>query len=261
MLIGAGFVIAMAAIGVWSIWQRRHAWGWWETPTTINVALLTIGALFTLPAFNHRRGCTPQTYGADLYCYWGHSYVVGAVLVFTSFAWFAVGVKRRLSYDRPTRRWILALVKIPTVVGVTVMLVAYGVSGAASDPWLLDPQAGVPNSGVRLFWSAIAVVMAYQLALIAALLLDLRADTRRGDRGPILVYLGTCAAGLALTVVAVATAAGFSANRVIVVESAVLFALMVGGGTGVAGLSWRRKLRRLAPAPRDYSPLPVGPAP
>lgn len=253
MLIGAAFVAVMAGVGIWSIWQRRHAWGWWETPTTVNVVLLVLGAAFTIPAFMHRDVCAPQTYGVNVYCYWGHSYVIAAVLTFGSLASFIVGLKRRQRHGVPSRQWIRWVVIVPTVAAVAVMLGAYVWSGAVNDPWLLDPQSGAPNAGVRVFWSAVAVVMAYLLALMAALLLRLRADSRRGDHGPILVYLGTCAAGVVLTVVAVATAAGFTVAQVIVVESAVLFALMVGGSATVAGLSWRRKVRRMSPAPRDYS--------
>ena len=140
----------------------------------------------------------------------------------------------------------MRLIVMPTIVGLGVIVAAYIGSGAWQNPWLLDPAVTGLNAGVRILWTTIAVELSYLLAVIAHQLLKLLADKRRGDRGPITIYLGSCLAGIGLAVIAIAAAHGYGATPSMMVMSAVLFGLMTGGKIGISGLSWRRKRHRIS---------------
>ena len=234
-LIGCIFFIVLATLGLWSVWQRRHAWGWWESPTTIGVILLSAGAVCVTPVF----------FGREHIWWWGHSYIAADFLTFAGLAFFAITIERRQHHGAPPLRSI-RLIVIPTIVGLGVIVAAYIGSGAWQNPWLLDPAVTGLNAGVRILWTTIALELGYLLAIIAHQLLKLLADKRRGDRGPIIIYLGSCLAGMGLAVIAIAAAYGYGATPSIIVMSAVLFGLMTGGKIGISGLSWRRKRHRIS---------------
>ena len=235
-LVGCLFFTLMAALSMWSMWQRRNAWGWWESPTTTGVILLSVGGVF----------CTPVFFFRNEVSWWGHAYMVSAILVFLGLASFAVTLKRRESHQPPNVKDINVMITAPTVIGITVIVIAYIESGAWRNPWLLDPAVTRETVGVRVLWTTVAALLAYLLSVIANQLLRLRADTRRGDRATITVYLASCFAGMGLAVIAVATAGGYGADPTIIVDAALLFGLMTGGKIGVGGLSWRRKVNRLS---------------
>jgi hypothetical protein len=102
------------------------------------------------------------------------------------------------------------------------------------------------NTGVQIFWTTIAVELTYLLAVIAHQLVKLLADQRRGDRGPVTIYLGSCLAGIGLAVIAIAAAHGYGATPSVIVLAALLFGMMTGGNIGISGLSWRRKRHRIS---------------
>jgi hypothetical protein len=135
---------------------------------------------------------------------------------------------------------------MPTIIGLGVIVAAYIGSGAWQNPWLLDPAVTGLNTGVKIFWTTIAVELTYLLAIIAHQLVKLLADQRRGDRGPVTIYLASCLAGIGLAVIAIAAAHGYGATPSLIVASALLFGMMTGGNIGISGLSWRRKRHRIS---------------
>lgn len=232
-LYGCIFFIVLATLGVWSVWQRRHAWGWWESPTTTGVILLSAGAVCVTPVF----------FGRESIWWWGHAYIAADFFTFAGLAFFAITMQRR---QQPGAHRSMRLIVMPTIVGLGVIVAAYIGSGAWQNPWMLDPAVTGLNAGVRILWTTIAVELGYLLAIIAHQLLKLLADKRRGDRGPIIIYLGSCLAGIGLAVIAIAAAHGYGATPSMMVVSAVLFGLMTGGKIGISGLSWRRKRHRIS---------------
>lgn len=232
---GVAFFFTIAALGIWSLWQRRHAWGWWESHTTIHVGLLVIGALLA----------TPILFAREQLWWWGHSAVTSAVFVFSGLAAFAVTLKRRTDADRGIAVSSSRSIIVPTAAGLTVIVADYFLSGASGNAWLLDPAAGPIGVGARIFWLTVSVEQAYLLSVIATYLLILRADTRRGDRGPVTIYLGSCMAGMGLVVVAMGATGGYGATPAVLVGSAILVGLMTAGNVLTGGLSWRRKVNRI----------------
>jgi hypothetical protein len=239
-LIGCLFAVVLATLGLWSMWQRRHAWGWWESPTSIGVILLTAGAVCVTPMF----------FGRQHIGWWSHSYIAADFFTFAGLAFFAITMKRRQQHGAPPIRSI-RLIVIPTIVGLGVIVAAYIGSGAWQNPWLLDPAVTGLNTGIRILWTTIACVLTYLLAIIAHQLVKLLADKRRGDRGPVIIYLGSCLAGMGLSVIAIAAAQGYGATPSLIVSSALLFGIMTSGKIGISGLSWRRKRHRMSEPSRS----------
>jgi hypothetical protein len=239
-LIGCVYFVLLATLGLWSVWQRRHAWGWWESPTTNGVILLAFGAWCVVPIF----------FGREHIWWWGHAYIAAAIFTFSGLAFFAITMERRQRHGAPPTLYI-RLIVVPTIVGLVVIVAAYFASGAWQNPWLLDPSVTEVNRGVRLLWMTVACELAYLLAVIAHQLVKLRADSRRGDRGPVTIYLASCAAGMGLAVIATAAAHGYGATPAIIVQASILFGLMTGGKIGISGLSWRRKTKRLSKPSRS----------
>ncbi len=217
------------------MWQRRHAWGWWESPTTIGVILLTAGAVCVTPVF----------FGREQIWWWGQSYIAATVFTFSGLAFFAITMERRQHHGVAPPMRSVRLIVLPTVVGLGVIIAAYIGSGAWQDPWLLDPAITGLNPGVPILWTTVACEMSYLLAIIAHQLVKLLTDKRRGDRGPVIIYLGSCLAGMGLAVISLAAAHGYGATPSVISMSAVLFGLMTGGKIGISGLSWRRKRHRI----------------
>ena len=231
MNIGIGFIFTTvtALLGMWAIWQRRYAWGIWETPITANTVLLTVGALLAIPIFWLR----------DSVWWWGHAYVASAACTYLALANFAVVLKQRATgVSDPS--WNRRLILTPTLVGVAAMIGFYLASGAAAHPWILEPDDNQPILA-RLFWLTIAITLTYQLTLIVCYLLRLRKDPRRTDRWSIDAYLLCCGSGMALAIIAVFAAHGYGENMGIMVIGSALCGVLTAGKASVAAVSWRRK--------------------
>lgn len=228
MNLGLAFIFTaiMAALGMWSMWQRRHAWGIWESPLTTNTFLLTVSAILVAPIFALR----------EIVWWWGYSYLAGAVLCFIALANFAALLQRRKNPNRDHYRLITGI----TSVGMSTMILLYFACGAGTNPWILVPTDNQPILA-RLFWMNIAVLLTYQLAVIARCLLHLRKDPRRTDKGSINAYLTVCVAGMLLALIAVTAAHGYGENMATMIVGSILTGVLTAGSTGISALSWRNK--------------------
>jgi len=236
------FTTIMAALGLWSMWQRRHAWGVWESPLTTNALLLTVSAILVAPIFWLR----------EIVWWWGYSYLAGAILCFIALANFAAVLRRRVSPrgkcemlakiepDRTRSNQIVG----PTAVGIACVIALYFASGAAANPWVLEPSGANQPILAKLFWMSIAVLLTYHLAIISRYLLQLRKDPRRTDKGSINAYLTVCAAGMLLALIAITAAHGYGPNMTTMIAGSILLGILTAGNTGIAAVSWRRKSRQ-----------------
>lgn len=235
MNIGIGFVVSFlgSILGAWAVWQRRNAWGWWETPITLNVILLAVGAVFAVPIFFFRNEVW----------WWGESYTISAILTFIALANFGAALRRRIS-SYQSRKWTHRVLVIPTALGMFFVLLCYVMSGALKDSWVLAaPVDSTHNLWVRGFWMSIAISMTYHIAIIARQLLTLRKDRRRTDKKAISLYLASCACGIILCFVAVLAAHGYGNNMASILITATLTAFMFAGQAGTSAWSWRRKTK------------------
>ena len=240
MKLGIAFIFTaiMAALGMWSMWQRRDAWGIWESPRTTNTFLLTVSAILVAPIFALR----------EIVWWWGYSYLAGAVLCFIALANFAALLRGRvwprvkyktlaqIEPDRTKSNFVVGL----TAAGIACVIALYFACGAGTNPWILVPTDNQPILA-RLFWMSIAVLLTYQLAVIARCLLHLRKDPRRTDKGSVNAYLTVCVAGMLLALIAVTAAHGYGENMATMIVGSILTGVLTAGNTGISALSWRNK--------------------
>jgi hypothetical protein len=248
LFLGAVYFFTMCAIGCWTAWHRRTAWGYWEGHTTIGAILLSSGGGLSAPVFFFR----------EEVWWWGWAYVASAALTFTALSEFVITLNRRHRFATHGKPWFSGMPKTASRTGITLIAIAFTASGAWRNPWLLDPTVN-PDEGffVRMFWTAVATTMTYLLALIALRVLRLRTDPRRTDHKTLNTYLASCVAGIVLAAVAIMAAHGYGSTPTTLVLASLLLAGLSGGKVLTAGRSWRHKnaeMRKPPPAiSTDYS--------
>jgi len=246
MTLGFIYFTFMCALGTWTAWQRRHAWGYWEHhTTTAMIALSTAGGL-----------CAPILFFRNEIPWWGHAYVAASALTFYSLSEFTISLNRRHRFTTHTTPWFNDMTRTASITGTVIMVTAYMLSGAWRNPYLLDPAVN-PDEGffVRVFWTSVATTLSYLLAVIALRIIRLRADTRRGDKKILSLYLTSCIAGMILSFEAVEAAHGYGSTPGAIVVTVILLAGFSGGKVLTAGRSWRQKnayMRKPPPAISTY---------
>jgi len=237
-LFGGVFFLIVFGTAAWSMWHRRHAWGWWESPITMATALLSTGVLALIPMIFWRNTTT----------WWAWSYLLSYMTVMAGLGYFILALKRRQQHGPLPTNWIRNNIISPYAVGTAAAWLFFAASGAWHHPELLhhDTITGTwSNSYAFAFWIACDAVGFYSFLRIFMLLIALRKDSRRGDRGPVTVYLGSALAGMAVCVTGVLAGIHDQSSAARFAAILILVLLTFGPQVWMSGWSWRAKRRRL----------------
>lgn len=235
-LFGGVFFIIVLSTSLWSLWQRRHAWGWWESPITLTTILVSVGVLALLPMIFWR-----QT------SWWAWSYMLSYMAFTGGLSYFILALKRRQRHGPLPTNWMRNHVIAPNIVGTAAAWFFFYNSGAWHTPNLLlqDSTHHWSTPHAFAFWISVDIVGFYCFLRIAILLLKLKADMRRGDSGPVTVYLGSAVAGMSLCVIGVLVGTHHGLTASIFAVIVVLLMLLFAPQVWMSGFSWRAKRRRL----------------
>ncbi len=233
---GGIFFLIVFSTAVWSIWQRRWAWGWWESPITLTTILLSVGNLALIPMIFWRS-----------VSWWALAYMLSYMTFAGALGFFIQALKRRQCGGPLPRNWIRNHVVAPNAVGTAAAWYFFVNSGALHNPQLLlqDSTHQWVTVHAVAFWLTADAVGFYGFARIAILLVKLRADPRRGDSRKIDVYLFSSTAGMTLCLVGALVALHHQMTATILVVIIVLLALAFGPQVLMSGWSWRSKGKNL----------------
>ena len=246
-IFGGIFFLIVFSTAVWSIWQRRWAWGWWESPITLTTILLSVGNLALLPMIFWRS-----------VTWWALAYMLSYMAFASALGFFIQALKRRQCGIPLPHNWIRNHVVAPNAVGTAAAWYFFVNSGALHNPQLLlqDSTHQWVTVHALAFWITVDAVGFYGFARIAILLVKLRADPRRGDSRKIDVYLFSSTAGMALCLAGALVAlhhqigalgeglCRLTASSILAVIIALL-ALAFGPQVFMSGWSWRSKEKNL----------------
>jgi len=236
-LFGALFFTIVFTTSAWALWHRRHAWGWWESPITMANTLLAIGVLALLPMIFWRDNS-----------WWAWMYLLSYMSVMAGLGYFIVALKRRQQHGPLPNRWLRNHVLFPYLFGTLAAWYFFFTSGAWHNPHLLHQDFTTHNwttPEAFAFWIACDTVGFYSFMRIAILLLALRADSRRGDRRNVNIYLGSATAGMTVCVIGVIAGIHDKTSAITLAIIMALVFLMSTPQIVISAISWRSKHRKL----------------